>query len=79
MQSKIKLPKMTKKINPPAETIQEVSNENSEIEIEKKNYVKKLELQRLVLNKLIDSKLKQTITNKNIDQQCFDAYNLELE
>ncbi|MCK9422339.1 MAG: hypothetical protein M0Q38_07060 [Bacteroidales bacterium] len=57
---------MTKKIKPADEPVHEESNENSEIEIENKKYIKKLELQRVVLNKLVGSNLKQTPTDKDI-------------
>ena len=64
---------MTKKINTPIEPDQEIVPDEQEIECEKNNYVKKLELQRLILNRLVDSNLQKNPTNKEIDQLCSDA------
>ena len=63
---------MTKSTQPTPESAEEVLPENPEIEAENNNYIKKLELQRSVLKKLINQKFNQTTTDKGVDELCPD-------
>ncbi len=54
---------MQKKKSNPTEPEDEMPSSNSENSIEYEKYIKKLELQRLVLNKIVNHDLNQTATD----------------
>ncbi|MEI6749999.1 MAG: hypothetical protein WCM93_12635 [Bacteroidota bacterium] len=57
------------------EAKEEVSSENSDNVAENKEYIKRLRLQRLVLNKIVSSDINQGTTTSLIDTESTDSNN----
>jgi hypothetical protein len=64
---------MVKEINDPAENKHEDISANSDNVIENKEYIKRLELQRFVLEKMISSEISQMISISSIEQDSPDS------